>query len=113
MLIESLNPAVLAALADPIRLRIVDRLASGECTVGELAAPFDVSQPAISRHIRVLTDAGIVVQRVDGARRPCRLAPESLAALDAWLTQLRKTLSAQYDRLDAVLAELEDETHDP
>ncbi len=97
--------ATFAALADPTRRAILARLALGEATVSELAAPFSISQPAISRHVRVLADAGLLVQRVDGTRRPCRLAPEALGELDAYLGQLRRALEHNYERLDALLEE--------
>jgi DNA-binding transcriptional ArsR family regulator len=95
-----------SALADPTRRAILARLALGEATVLELAAPFDMSQPAVSRHIKVLSDAGLITQRVAGARRPCRLAPGALDGVDGWLTMLRDALTRNYDRLDAVLAEM-------
>jgi len=94
----------LAALADPTRRAILARLAQGEATVGELAEPFSVSQPAISRHIKVLTDAGLVVQRIDGTKRPCRLAAGALHELDAYLDMLRQALERNYERLDVILA---------
>lgn len=93
-----------AALADPTRRRILARLALGEATVNELAEPFAISQPAISRHIRVLSEAGLVVQRVDGTKRPCRLAPEALSELDQYLQMLREALTRNYQRLDQLLA---------
>lgn len=93
-----------AALADPTRRGILARLALGEATVSELAAPFAISQPAISRHIRVLSEAGLIVQRVDGNRRPCRLAPDALGELDSYLQMLRGALSRNYQRLDRLLA---------
>lgn len=93
-----------AALADPTRRKILARLARGEATVSELAEPFAISQPAISRHIRVLSDAGLIVQRVEGTRRPCRLAPEALSELDAFLEMLRGALAQNYRRLDQLLA---------
>jgi DNA-binding transcriptional ArsR family regulator len=96
--------ATLAALSDPTRRVILARLAQGEATVSELADPLPISQPAVSRHIRVLADAGLVVQRVDGARRPCRLAPGGLSELDAYLAMLRTALEHNYRRLDRVLA---------
>ena len=96
--------AAFSAMADPTRRAILARLAHGEATVMELAAPFDMSQPAVSRHIKVLSDAGLILQRVDGTRRPCRLAPEALSDVDRWLAMLRQALSANYDRLDALLA---------
>jgi len=101
-------PLTFSALADPTRLAIVARLTTGEATVNELAAPFRMSQPAVSRHIRVLEDAGIILRRVDGTRRPCRLAPEALAPAEAWLGQMRRALEANYARLDTLLDELDD-----
>jgi len=93
-----------AALADSTRRRILARLALGEATVNELAEPFAISQPAISRHIRVLTEAGLIVQRVEGTKRPCRLAPEALSELDQYLQLLRGALAGNYQRLDRLLA---------
>ncbi|MBS2013026.1 MAG: winged helix-turn-helix transcriptional regulator [Deltaproteobacteria bacterium] len=94
----------LTALADPTRRSILARLAHGEATVNELAEPFAISQPAISRHIRVLSEAGLVVQRIDGTRRPCRLAPDALDELDRYLQMLRGALTQNYRRLDQLLA---------
>jgi DNA-binding transcriptional ArsR family regulator len=73
----------------------------------ELAAPFAMSQPAVSRHLKVLESAGLITRRVDGARRPCRLAPDAIAAVDQWLAMLKAALEANYTRLDALLADLE------
>ena len=101
--------AAFAALADPTRRAILARLARGEATVMELAAPFDMTQPAISRHIKVLESAGLVARRVEGTKRPCRLSAGALDAVDRWLDQLRNALEANYDRLDRLLAE----THPP
>ena len=95
--------ATLMALADPTRRAIVARLSKGEATVNELAAPFSISQPAISRHIKVLLQAGLIVQRVEGTKRPCRLASDGLTALDEYLAMLRKGMERNYDRLDRVL----------
>ena len=95
-----------AALADPTRQAIMARLALGEATVGELAAPFAMTQPAISQHIKVLETAGLILRRVDGARRPCRLAPDGLASLEKWLGDLRRAMELNYRRLDAVLDEM-------
>jgi DNA-binding transcriptional ArsR family regulator len=95
-----------AALADPTRRAILARLAQGEATVLELAMPFAMSQPAVSRHLKVLEGAGLIARRIDGTKRPCRLAPGGLAAVDAWLRELRQTLEANYARLDDVLAQL-------
>jgi DNA-binding transcriptional ArsR family regulator len=102
-------PATFSALADPTRLAILARLAEGEATVNELAAPFPISQPAISRHIRVLEDAGLILRRIDGARRPCRLAPEALDRVEDWLAGLRQAFQANYSRLDRVLAAMKAE----
>ena len=99
--------AAFAALADTTRRAILARLAKGEATVTELAAPFKMTQPAISQHLKVLEDAGLIVPRVDGTRRPRRLAKPALQAVDAWLTILRKALEENYDRLDQVLAEMQ------
>ncbi len=103
---ESLDVAF-AALADPTRRAILARLAVGEATVMELAQPFEMTQPAISQHLKVLEGAGLIVRRVDGARRPRRLAPAGIEAMDQWLAMLRKALEKNYDRLDVVLASTE------
>lgn len=103
---QDLN-AGFAALADPTRRAILARLASGEATVNELAEPFEMTQPAISRHLKVLEDARLIVCRVDGTRRPRRLAKAGVDAMEQWLAMLRKALEANYDRLDEVLAESE------
>ena len=99
--------ACFSALADPTRRAILARLALGEATVMELAAPFDMTQPSVSRHLKVLEGAGLIVRRVEGTKRPCRLAPDGIAAIDQWLTMLRTVLSQNYDRLDEVLAAME------
>src|SRR4051812_43182049 len=95
-----------SALADPTRRAILARLAIGEATVMELAAPFEMSQPAVSRHLKVLEGAGLILRRAEGTRRPCRLAPEGVREIDRWLAMLRQALAANYDRLDQVLAEM-------
>ena len=99
--------AAFAALADPTRRAILARLASGEATVMELAEPFEMTQPAISQHLKVLEAAGLIQSRIDGTRRPRRLAKAGIDAMDQWLAMLRKALEANYDRLDQVLANLE------
>ena len=99
--------AAFSALADPTRRAILARLAKGEATVMELAAPFEMTQPAISQHLKVLEDAGLVVRRVDGTKRPRRLAKAGVDAMDQWLAMLRKALEKSYDRLDEVLASME------
>ncbi|MCG5054478.1 MAG: metalloregulator ArsR/SmtB family transcription factor [Myxococcales bacterium] len=96
--------ATLAALADPTRRAILARLAEGEATVNELVAPFAISQPAISRHLKVLTEAGLIVRRVEGTKRPCRLAQGGLRELDAYLKMLGRALEQNYQRLDRLLA---------
>jgi DNA-binding transcriptional ArsR family regulator len=98
-----------AALADPTRRAILARLAEGEATVMEIAAPFAMSQPAISKHLKVLEGAGLIVRRIDGARRPCRLAPHATDELWEWLGMLREALEKNYQRLDAVLADMKAE----
>jgi DNA-binding transcriptional ArsR family regulator len=99
--------AAFSALADPTRRAILARLALGEATVMELAAPFEMTQPAVSRHLKVLEGAGLVVRRVDGTKRPCRLAPSAIDEIDQWLGMLREALAKNYDRLDGVLAEMQ------
>lgn len=99
--------ATFSALADPTRRAILARLAKGEATVMELAKPFEMTQPAISQHLKVLEDAGLVIRRVEGARRPRRLAKGGIEAMDQWLSMLRKALDKNYDRLDKVLADME------
>jgi len=97
--------AAFSALADPTRRAILARLARGEATVMQLAQPFAMSQPAISRHLKVLEVAGFIVRRVEGTKRPCRLEPRRLAEASAWLDQFREFWEASFNRLDAVLAE--------
>lgn len=95
---------VLSALAHPARRAMLERLARGEAIVTELARPLAMSQPAVSRHLKVLEEAGLVRRRVDGNRRPCRLSQDGVATVGRWLDHLRVALSANYDRLDALLA---------
>lgn len=101
--------AAFNALSDPTRRAILARLALGEATVMELAAPFEVTQPAISRHLKVLEGAGLIVRRAEGTKRPCRLSKTGIDAIDEWLAMLRKALTANYNRLDQVLAEMKQE----
>ena len=101
--------ATFAALADPTRRAILTRLGSGEATVMELAEPFEMTQPAISRHLKVLEGAGLIIRRVEGTKRPCRLAPAGIDAVDRWLAMLRAALEKNYDRLDQVLATMKSE----
>jgi Predicted transcriptional regulators len=95
-----------AALADPTRRAIIARLARGEASVGEIARPFAMSQPAVSHHLKVLEDSGLITRRIDGTRRPCRLADGALEEIEGWLSMLRRGLEANFDRLDGVLAEM-------
>jgi DNA-binding transcriptional ArsR family regulator len=99
--------ATFAALSDPTRRAILARLALGEATVMELAAPFDMSQPAVSRHLKVLEGAGLIVRRAEGTKRPCRLAPDGIGPIDQWLDMLREALTKNYERLDALLATMQ------
>ena len=92
------------ALSDPTRRAIMARLALGEATVGDLAQPFAISQPAVSQHLKVLENAGLILRRVDGPRRPCRLAPQGLNQLESWLADLRRVMEVNYNRLDNLLA---------
>jgi DNA-binding transcriptional ArsR family regulator len=95
-----------SALSDPTRRAILARLALGEATVMELAEPFEMTQPAISRHLKVLEAAGLIARRAEGTKRPCRLAKSGIEAIDQWLEVLRRALEKNYDRLDLVLADM-------
>ena len=101
--------ASFSALSDPTRRAILARLAKGEATVMELAEPFEITQPAISRHLKVLEGAGLIVRRVDGTKRPCLLAKDGIEAIDQWLAVLRKALARNYNRLDEVLKDMKPE----
>jgi DNA-binding transcriptional ArsR family regulator len=95
---------VFAALADPTRRSILARLAAGEATVSELAAPFDMAQPTISRHLKVLEDAGLIAQGRDAQRRPRTLVIGGpLQDVDAWLGPFREQWERRFDRLEALL----------
>lgn len=98
--------ATFAALANPTRRAILASLAGGELSVTELAAPFDMSQPAISLHLKVLERAGLVSRGRDAQRRPVRVEAEPLDAARAWLDRYRQTLDGNFRRLDAVLGEM-------
>lgn len=98
--------AAFSALADPTRRAILERLARGEVTVMELAKPFEMSQPAISRHLRVLEAAGLIARRVEGSKRPCRIATDPTTDIDRWLAMLREALAKNYERLDSVLVSM-------
>jgi DNA-binding transcriptional ArsR family regulator len=96
-----------AALADPTRRAILTRLAAGEATVTELAAPFAMSQPAISKHLKVLERAGLISRGRDAQRRPCHLEARPLRAATDWLENYRRYWEESYQRLDALLEELQ------
>jgi len=98
---------VFAALADPTRRDLVARLADGDATVGELAEPYDVSLQAVSKHLKVLADAGLVTQRREAQRRPCHLEAEVFDLATKWLERHRLRAEARYQRLDGLLAELQ------
>ena len=96
-----------AALADPTRRDLVARLATGEATVGELAAPYDVSVQAISKHLKVLEDAGLVTKGRQAQRRPVRLEAEVLDLMTKWIERYQREAEERFRRLDAVLADLD------
>jgi len=96
-----------AALGDPTRRAIVERLAAGDATVLELAAPFEISLPAISRHLKVLEEAGLITRERDAQRRPCRLRPEALREVTAWAEHTRRAWEERFDRLDEYLREVQ------
>ena len=102
--------AAFSALSDPTRLAILARLAKGEATVTQLVEPFEMTQPAISRHLKILEEAGLIVRRVDGPRRPCRLRGSGMDAMEEWLAMMRKTFAQNYHRLDQVLANMQSNT---
>jgi DNA-binding transcriptional ArsR family regulator len=105
---ESLN-TTFAALADPTRRAILSRLALGETSVMELAEPFDMSLPAISKHLKVLEHAGLIARGREAQWRPCRLAPVSLRQVDGWLGNFRQFWDENFNRLDGVLEEMKAE----
>jgi DNA-binding transcriptional ArsR family regulator len=97
---------VFAALADPTRRDMVARLAAGDATVSELADPYDVSVQAVSKHVKVLTEAGLVTQTRDAQRRPCHLEAEVLDLMTKWIERYRRQAQERYERLDDVLADM-------
>jgi DNA-binding transcriptional ArsR family regulator len=101
--------ATFGALADPTRRAILARLAAGEATVGELAEPFAMSLPAISKHLKVLERAGLIARGRDAQRRPCRLKPEALKSAAEWLDYYRRFWEESLDRLDEYLREVQKE----
>jgi DNA-binding transcriptional ArsR family regulator len=96
----------LFALADPTRRAILARLAEGEANVNEIAAPFDISLPAISRHLKVLEHAGLISRGRDAQWRPCRLETKALKHVDEWLEYYRRFWTDSFDKMDAYIAEL-------
>ena len=105
MAIDQLS-STFAALADPTRRAIVARLATGECSVTELAEPFEMSMPAVSKHLRVLERAGLIARRREAQRRPCRLEPGPLKDVADWAERYRSIWEQRFDRLEAYLHEL-------
>jgi DNA-binding transcriptional ArsR family regulator len=103
---------VFAALADPIRRDMVARLTEGDATVGDLAAPYAVSIQAVSKHLKVLEEAGLVTRRRDAQRRPVHLEAEVFDLMTSWIERYRRRAEERFQRLDAVLATLDDEQSD-
>ena len=99
--------AAFFALSDPTRRAILARLALGEATVMELASPFEMSQPAVSRHLKVLESAGLLARRTEGTTRPCRLQEDGIVAVEQWVSVMRDAMARNYDRLDRVLATMQ------
>ena len=104
---------VFSALADPTRRDLVARLAAGDATVGQLAAPYRVTVQAVSKHVKVLEDAGLVSRSGDSHRRPVHLEADVLDLMTAWIERYRRQAEQRYRRLDAVLAVMEEETEEP
>jgi DNA-binding transcriptional ArsR family regulator len=109
MVAEDRLSRVFAALADPTRRDIVARLAVGDSTVGQLAAPYDVSLQAVSKHLKVLEDSGLVTRSKDAQRRPCHLEAEVFDLMTKWIERYREQAEERYRRLDALLAAMDDE----
>ena len=108
---DSLN-ATFAALAHPARRDILGRLAKGEATVNQLAEPFDMSLPAISKHIKVLEDAGLITRTRNAQFRPCRLNPAALQAVSDWTEQYRHIWEARFDAMDNTLKQMKEQDND-
>jgi len=104
--------ATFAALADPTRRAILQRLAAGEATVTELAEPFAISLPAISRHLKVLEQAGLISRGRDAQWRPCRIETSALEAIDGWVGRYRRLWDKNFARMDAYLAQLQEGSPD-
>ena len=103
---------VFGALADPTRRDIVARLAVGDATVGQLADPYDVSVQAVSKHVKVLEDAGLVTRSRDAQRRPCHLEAEVFDLMTKWIERYQREAEERFQRLDALLARMDDEEND-
>lgn len=98
--------ATLSALADPTRRAILERLAQGAATVNEIAEPFDISLPAVSRHLKVLESAGLITRGREAQWRPCQLEPQALKSVDEWLEHYRRFWTGSFDKMDAYIAQL-------
>ncbi|MBL4721886.1 MAG: winged helix-turn-helix transcriptional regulator [Alphaproteobacteria bacterium] len=98
--------AIFSALADPTRRAILSRLADGQASVNEIAAPFDISQPAVSRHLKVLERAGLIERDIDEQRRPARLKAEKLAAAADWIAEFKAFWGTSFDQLNGVLLQM-------
>lgn len=105
--------AKFAALADPTRRAILARLALGEASVTELAAPFDISMPGISKHLKVLENAGFITRGREAQWRPCRLEPTALKGIDEWLDEYRRLWEERFDRLEDYLTQMQAEEKKP
>jgi DNA-binding transcriptional ArsR family regulator len=105
---QTIDPlsATLSALADPTRRAILQRLAEGAATVNEIAEPFDISLPAVSRHLKVLETAGLISRGREAQWRPCQLEPQALKSVDEWLEAYRRFWSGSFDKMDAYIVEL-------
>ncbi|MDF3290613.1 ArsR/SmtB family transcription factor [Streptomyces silvisoli] len=106
---DELLSRAFTALADPTRRDIIARLSLGDATPGQLAEPFDVSLQAVSKHLKVLEDAGLISRSRDAQRRPCHLETEVLDLMTAWIDRYRRRAEERFQRLDAVLASLDEE----
>ena len=109
MLVPDTLSVTLSALADPTRRAILARLAEGEATVNEIAEPFDISLPAVSRHLKVLETAGLISRGREAQWRPCRLETDALRNVDDWLERYRRFWSGSFDKMDAYIAKLKKE----
>jgi DNA-binding transcriptional ArsR family regulator len=109
MLVPDTLSVTLSALADPTRRAILARLAEGEATVNEIAEPFDISLPAVSRHLKVLETAGLISRGREAQWRPCRLETDALRNVDDWLARYRRFWSGSFDKMDAYIAKLKKE----